>query len=42
MIVSAIAAMGKNRVIGKDNQLMWRLPLELKYFKETTLGHHLI
>lgn len=42
MIVSAIAAMGKNRVIGKDNQLLWRLPLELKYFKETTLGHHLI
>jgi dihydrofolate reductase len=42
MIVSAIAAMGKNRVIGKDNQLLWKLPLELKYFKETTIGHHLI
>ncbi len=42
MIVSAIAAIGKNRVIGKDNQLLWKLPLELKYFKETTLGHHLI
>nr|AIA17566.1 Dihydrofolate reductase [uncultured bacterium] len=42
MIVSAIAAMGKNRVIGKDNQLLWKLPLELKYFKETTMGHHLI
>ena len=42
MIVSAIAAMGKNRVIGKDNKLLWRLPLELKYFKETTMGHHMI
>lgn len=42
MIVSAIAAMGKNRVIGKDNKLLWRLPLELKLFKETTMGHHLI
>ena len=42
MIISAIAAMGKNRVIGKDNKLLWHLPLELKYFKATTLGHHLI
>ena len=42
MIVSAITAIGKNRVIGKDNQLLWKLPLELKMFKETTMGHHLI
>lgn len=42
MIISAIAAMGKNRVIGKDNKLLWRLPLEMKFFKETTMGHHLI
>jgi len=39
---SIIAAMGKNRVIGKDNKLMWRLPDELAYFKQTTMGHHLI
>jgi len=42
MIISLIAAMGKNRVIGKNNQMMWHLPLEYKYFKETTLGHHIV
>lgn len=39
MIISLIAAMGKNRVIGKGNRMMWRLPLEWQYFKETTLNH---
>ncbi|MCB1197788.1 MAG: dihydrofolate reductase [Deltaproteobacteria bacterium] len=42
MITSMIAAMGKNRVIGKNNQLMWHLPEEMQYFKDTTLGHHII
>ena len=42
MIISMIAAMGKNRVIGKDNKMMWRLPDEWAYFKKTTLGHHII
>jgi len=42
MIVSMIAAMGKNRVIGKDNKMMWRLPSEWDYFKKTTLGHCII
>ncbi len=42
MIVSMIAAMGKNRVIGKGNQMMWHLPEEFKYFKQTTLGHCVI
>lgn len=42
MIVSMIAAMGKNRVIGKDNDMMWRLPKEWKHFKETTTGHCII
>ena len=42
MIVSMIAAMGKNRVIGADNQMMWHLPLEYKYFKDTTMGHCII
>ncbi|MEZ4847009.1 MAG: dihydrofolate reductase [Bdellovibrionota bacterium] len=42
MIVSAMVAVGKNNVIGKDNKLLWRLPQELKYFKSTTMGHHLI
>lgn len=42
MIISMIAAMGKNRVIGKNNKMMWRLPKEWQYFKETTLGHCII
>jgi len=42
MIISLIAAMGKNRVIGKNNKMMWRLPLEWKYFKETTLNHCIV
>lgn len=42
MIVSAIAAMGKNRVIGHNNRMLWHLPLEFQYFKNTTMGHHLI
>lgn len=42
MIVSAILAMSKNRVIGKDNQIPWHLSADLKYFKLTTLNHHII
>lgn len=42
MIKSIIAAMGDNRVIGKNNDLLWRLKDELQYFKKTTMGHHLI
>lgn len=42
MIVSIIVAMDINRVIGKDNQLPWRLPRELQYVKKTTMGHPII
>ena len=34
-----IVACGLNGEIGKDNQLLWCIPDELKYFKEQTLGH---
>ena len=33
MIVSFMVAMDENRVIGKDNNLPWRLPSELQYVK---------
>lgn len=42
MIVSAIAAMSKNRVIGVENDLPWHLPADMKYFMRTTRGHHVI
>lgn len=37
-----IAAMGSNRVIGKDNDIPWHLPDDFRFFKETTKGHHVI
>lgn len=42
MIISAIAALAQNRVIGKNNDLPWRLPKDMKYFMEKTKGHHVI
>src|SRR3954471_6033911 len=35
----AIAAMASNRIIGRDGKLPWNLPEDLKFFKQTTLGH---
>ena len=42
MIISIIAAVAKNRVIGKANDLPWRLPDDMKFFMQTTNGHHVI
>ncbi|MEQ9405840.1 MAG: dihydrofolate reductase [Cyclobacteriaceae bacterium] len=42
MRVSMIAAMGSNRVIGKDNDIPWHLPDDFRFFKEKTKGHHVI
>ena len=42
MIVSAIAAATENWVIGKDNEIPWYLSNDFKYFKRTTLNHHII
>ena len=41
-IISLVAAMAKNRVIGKDNQMPWHLPADLKHFKEVTLSKPII
>jgi dihydrofolate reductase len=38
MILSAIVAVSENNAIGKDNQLPWHLPDDLKFFKKTTIG----
>ena len=42
MIISIIAAMDRNRGIGVDNKLPWRLSADLKRFRELTMGHHII
>jgi dihydrofolate reductase len=42
MIVSLIAAVAKNRVIGRNNDLPWKLPDDMKYFMQTTSGHTVI
>ena len=42
MKISMIAAVADDRVIGKDNDLIWHLPADLQFFKSTTKGHHII
>lgn len=42
MNLTLIAAMAQNRVIGKDNDLIWHFPDDLKHFKSLTSGHHVI
>jgi len=42
MKVSLIVAVSENGVIGKDNDLIWHLPKDMRFFKETTMGHHVI
>ena len=41
-MLSLIVAKAKNNVIGKDNQLIWHLPEDLKRFKRLTTGHTII
>ena len=42
-IISAIAAIGaKNRVLGKDNDLLWKIPEDMKFFRKTTKEHPII
>ncbi len=41
-MLSMIAAAAENNAIGKDNKLLWHLPDDLKFFKNTTKGHHVI
>ena len=36
MIISLVVAASTNNVIGKDNRLLWHLPNDLKFFKNTT------
>lgn len=42
MKISSIVAVSNNLAIGVDNDLPWHLPNDLKFFKETTRGHHVL
>ena len=42
MILSLVVAMAENRVIGRDGDLPWRLPEDLKHFKRVTMGKPVI
>lgn len=41
-MTTIVVAMGKNREIGRENQLLWHLPKDLKHFKEITSNHPVI
>lgn len=42
MLISLIVATDENDAIGNQNQLLCHLPADLKYFKQTTSGHHIV
>lgn len=41
-MLTIIAAVAKNNALGKNNDLIWKLPADLKRFKQITKGHHII
>ena len=41
-MITIIAAIANNNALGKNNNLIWHLPTDLKRFKKTTTGHHII
>lgn len=41
-MISIIVAVGKNRAIGRKNQLLWNIPEDMQHFKKITSGHTVI
>ena len=41
-MIALIAAIGKNNELGKNNNLIWHLPNDLKFFKEVTMGKNVV
>ena len=41
-MITIIAAISKNNALGKDNDLIWHLPADLKRFKKVTSGHYIL
>jgi dihydrofolate reductase len=42
MILSLVAAIGKNNELGKNGALLWHMPADMKHFKEITSGHTVV
>ena len=42
MKISLIAALDEKRGLGKGNELLWRIPEDLKNFKRLTMGHYVL
>lgn len=42
MNINMLAAIGKNNELGKNNQLIWNIKEDLKFFKETTMGYPVV
>ena len=42
MVINIIAAIGKNNELGKNNDLVWRLKGDMKFFRDTTIGHSIV
>ncbi len=40
--LAIIVAVAKNGAIGRKNELLWKIPEDMKYFKETTTGHPVV
>ena len=41
-MIAIVVAVAENNVIGKDNQLIWHLPADLRFFKNLTMGHPIL
>src|SRR5687767_4437952 len=42
MKIIIVVAVAENNAIGKNNQLIWKLADDMKFFKETTIGHTIV
>lgn len=42
MKISIVVAVGENNAIGRDGDLLWKLPKDMQFFKQTTMGHHVL
>ena len=40
--ITLIAAIGSNRELGKNNQLIWDIPDDLKFFRDNTMGKYIV